>query len=239
MKGQRNVKLNNRGAAMMVAIVIVGILMIFIFSLLLVSYTLYASQSKVPASRRNSEAANSLSQALETEMTRTDAPLDSALWKYVRLNILQESWPYYDPSVDGHGSEAAFRYFNLGYQRINAYKDYLEDSGTEGVLGELSGYPGNVEICMYYELPKGASTTDDPAHLLDKSGTVLTMEIACDTGSQTYVVTNKYLLTQTNDNSRDAKTALLAALTNKEYYNPWNNTVDFTEKWVWEFQSRE
>ena len=45
-------KKRNRGAAMVIAIIVVAVLMIFAFSLLLVSYTLFATQNKKVASKK-------------------------------------------------------------------------------------------------------------------------------------------------------------------------------------------
>ena len=54
-------KKNNKGAAMMLTIIIIAVLVVFTFSLILISYNLYASQNKNLSSDRNAEAANSLS----------------------------------------------------------------------------------------------------------------------------------------------------------------------------------
>ena len=100
----------------MVAVVIIAILMIFAFSLLLVTYTLYASQSKKSASFRNSEAAKTVSRAMQTELEDPDAEMNSAFWKYLRCNIGQsETWPWYEPGTLNHEKEDAFRKFDLDY----------------------------------------------------------------------------------------------------------------------------
>ena len=219
----------------MVAVVIIGVLMIFIFSLLLVSYTLYASQNKKPASRRNSEAANSLSIAMQSELEQVDAYKESALWKYLRCNVLQANWPYYDPTKPGHGQTDAFRYFDLNYQNTDSFKEYLEviGEGDNASFGELNGFPGSVEICMYWELPEGTEETDN---ITDKSGTKLHMEIICETANQTYVVTNHYKLTQTIAQPEEKK--VLNGLETSDF-NPYQNSIDKTEKWEWVLESRE
>ena len=92
---------NNNGTAMIVAIIVIAVVMIFAFSLMLVTYTLYASQSKKVASQRNREAANSLSIALRNELQSEEAYKNSALWKYLRCNIYQSAtWPNYN--IDGY-----------------------------------------------------------------------------------------------------------------------------------------
>ena len=223
---------------MMVAVVIIGILMIFIFSLLLVSYTLYASQNKKPSARKNSEAANSLSLAMQTELEQPEAYNESALWKYLRCNILQTTWPYYEPGTSGHGDKEAFRYFTLNYQRIDEFEVNLEESQS-GMLGELSGFPGNVEVCMYWELPDDVTNVEkaNPSGIEDKTGTKLHMEIICETANQKYVVTNHYVLTQSTDPSSDEKKTL-NKLSSDSNYNPYSTTIKSNEKWVWELESR-
>ena len=68
-----NLTSNNKGASMIVAIIIMGILIVFTFSLMLVAYTLYASQTKNIASMKCSESANTLSQAIEDELSDENA----------------------------------------------------------------------------------------------------------------------------------------------------------------------
>ena len=102
-------KKNNNGAAMMLTIVIIAVLIVFTFSLILISYNLYASQNKNLSSDRNSEAANSLSRALKDELTDENAVYNSNLWKYIRWNIAYKNadddckdWPYYAPNKAKH-----------------------------------------------------------------------------------------------------------------------------------------
>ena len=66
-------KRNNKGATMVVCIMIMAVLIIFTFAVTLAAYTLYASQNKNIASMRCSEAANSLSAALDEELQDPDA----------------------------------------------------------------------------------------------------------------------------------------------------------------------
>ena len=77
----------NKGAALGVSIIIIAVLMIFAFSLILISYNLYASQNKNIASIRNMEAANTLSISLQQEITDENAWDESNLWNYVRFNL--------------------------------------------------------------------------------------------------------------------------------------------------------
>ena len=81
--------LNNKGVTMITAIIIMTILIVFTFALTLIAYTLYAPQNKNVASMRCSEAANTLSAALEEELTYVDddnghcPEIDSNLYRYI------------------------------------------------------------------------------------------------------------------------------------------------------------
>ena len=241
--------------------------MVFVFSLMLVTYTYYASQNKNVASARNSYAANTLSQALETELSVTSDPeASSELWRYLRFNIGQKEWPYYCPEAEfgGHGEEEAFRYFNLNYNYVEKYfsKTQLDDEGNVYKSGDipdsLAGFPGSVKLCIYWRLPEkyeakvlsekrvtGPEPGDDDFTM---SGARLYIEIICETASQTYVVTNEYMLNVLDDydvsseNKRLRKTLETAASddTAKARINPYGLSVsDLDKHWVWEFISRE
>ena len=230
---------------MMLAVVIIGILMVFTFSLLLVSYTLYASQSKKAASLRNAEAATSLSKALETELVENSTTgyipeTESALWKYLRCNIAQgdDDWPYYDPASAGHTEEYAFRYFDVKYGNNTMY----------GVQDGLEGYPANVKLCVYWMPPEGANATAYATGPVSNPANVrLFIEVICETASQSYVVKNEYRLktdtySDTDVQERNRMRAVLGLFTNgQSQYNPKGITTSETNprKWKWEFVGRE
>ena len=212
-------KMNNQGAAMMVVVVIIGILMIFCFSLLLASYTLYASQNKNAASKRNSEAANTLSRALETELTRGDSTeKDSALWKYLRCNLNQNEW-----------KSGEIKYFDMHYNQSSTYFDAENPT--------LEGYPGKIQLAMYWKPPKGQ---ENEQFCSNPNGIRLTIEITCDTASQTYTISNQYLLSavpyDTNDyDDRNLQYRLQQVINNPNYnvYNHNEAQIDTDTKWIW------
>lgn len=234
-------KLNNAGAAMMLTIVLIAVLMVFIFSLILVSYNLYASQNKNLASARNIEAADSLAGAIQEELTSSDASTTSNTWKYLRANIaytpLPSStdnewvyWPYYDPqdSTGNHNKEMAFRYFNV--ERNTA----------------MEGFPAEMTICMYWTLPDGESATDLMADIKNgdiaaRKGICLYVETIASTASQTYKVVDVYRLKihETSDVERIA----LKKIFDNQTYNPANHYAGTDseehivaakkEKWKW------
>jgi len=220
----------NKGMTMIVAIIIIAIVMIFTFSLMLVTYTLYASQNKNIASQKNREAANSLSIAIREELTSDTASDDSWLWKYLRCNLYQnDTWPYYEPSVSGHESEYAYRYFNL---KKNANYD-------------VDGFPGSIQLCIYWCIPEDPDRAEaikvSELSTNDKDGSYLYIEIICESGSQKYTVTDKYKidisgfdLTNPEDLSEQNRLGIMQRSSN---YNPMDLDVDNSEKWRFVFDS--
>ena len=208
-------KKENRGAAMIVAIIVVAILMVFSFSLLLVSYTLYASQNKKVASKKNSEAANTLSVAMRRELTDEEAFVNSDLWIYLRCHLLQDDWTFYEPSLDGHKEAQAVKSFEM-----KANPNYYRDAQGKSTI---DGYPGLIKLKVYWMLPaelykeKKAEGDDELSFLTalslsalrnntitDSTGDItskykmgirLFVEITCESASQSYTVKNEYHLT--------------------------------------------
>ena len=239
---------HNRGAALMVAVIIIGILVVFTFSLLLVSYTLYASQNKKAASVRCSEAANTMSKALEKELTDEDAYLNSDLWNYLRYNLLQaDTWPYYDENGEnGHTAKYAYRYFIVDYNTSDNYlQSYNDHSSPEG-------YPAKVQLCIYWMPPAGYNKNDYLTENLPtlsaglQRDTRLFIEITCESGNQSFTVVNEYklsvsefqmdeiLLKETLQNN--AKLRYSAAGEDQYMYNPHGFTEyhgNYKWKWVW------
>lgn len=233
---KRTVIINNRGSAMMVAVIIIAILMVFTFSLLLVSYTLFASQNKKVASRRNTEAANTLAMVLQEELEDENADENSDLWRYIRCNIGQEdTWPYYD----GTNEDEAFRKFDMKPNHINLYKD----KGYFNKAGEIEGYPGEIELCIYWMPPE--SVTDLSNYNYTHSGIRLFIEINCNTANQNYVTTSEYTLRVSDFSNSTSDIKKKKALTNiakQQTYNPAGITdskIKTDEKWRWHYEGRE
>ena len=230
-KRSRNTSLsNNRGSALFVVIIIIGVLVIFAFSLLLVSYTLYASQNKRAASLRCSEAANTLSEAMKGELEDEEAYSRSWLWVYLRYNLFQNSdktWPYYDPNKAGHTSEYAYRYFNL------------KPNTNYGV----EGFPGEIELCMYWTLPEDSVLEDDElevASIEEKDGAHLYIDVICSSGSQSYTLQDKYRINVTEYTPADADkvAAIEDDFTNKKK-NPLGNNIQTNEDWEFEYEKHK
>ncbi len=232
---KKSIKSSNRGAALMVSVVIIGILMVFVLSLLLVTYTLYASQNKKAASRRNAEAANTFSAALTKELVETGP--GGELWRYLRFNVCTSTWPYYMPGEEGHGEAEAFRYFNVNYNFVRQYFD-VPDEEAQDPLSGLEGFPGKMELCIYWQPPT--------EHELDvsKTGTRLFIEVICETGSQSYVIKNEYSLDAPNyETTQQRMKNALTGYSQIEAYNPLQlgaeDGVILDENWNWHFVGRE
>ena len=230
------IKKNNKGAAMVVTIIIIAVLVVFSFTLILISYNLYASQNKNLASDRNSEAANTLSRALQEELDPANNPTkNSNLWRYLRCNIAYEGgsteenggwvdWPYYEAGVDHHGYEEAKRYFKL-------------DNNSQ-----IEGMPADVSLCIYWELPDDPARIDEqtglpckktPEQVEEKrSGIILYIEINCVTGGQTYQIIDKYEL-EIYDASEDILLQGYIQEADVVRYNPIAHTIDKNEDWHW------
>lgn len=216
MRLRQEIKKNN-GVAMIVCITIIAVLVIFCFSLLLVSYTFYASQNKNTQSDRNAEAAKSLSFALREEIVESSEK--SNLVKYLRYNVQQKSWPFYAPGVDGHGEVEAKRYFKL----------------SKNDKADIKGYPGKIEVCIYWMLPEDMDLDPETweremlSGKLDVNHTRLFVEVECKSGSQSYVTVSEYQLFVYKDHSTFPPTSTVVAV------NPAGNSIDTERIWKWSF----
>ena len=238
----------NQGATMIVAIIVVAVLMVFAFSLILVTYSFYSSQNKKVASKKCSEAANSLSVAMVTELEDDEAYNNSDFWLYLRFNLFQNDWTFYEPKIDEHNASKAVKTFEM-----KANPNYYLDSGESNLVG----YPGLVKLKVYWMLPKkmyddcnndmniigGVDPTKLSAN--DRKDARLFIEITCESASQSYTVTNEYHLTldkyDDNDIEGDKKiiTMFDTVYSENELYNPNNCTIDSIEKWDWVFDKRK
>ncbi len=215
---------------MMVTVIIIAVLVIFTFTLILISYNLYASQNKNLSSRRNAEAANSFSTALEDELTDTAAVMNSSMWQYLRFNIAYKSsdpddlwndWPYYK----GDNEKEAYRYFRL-------------DKNTD-----IEGMPSEVIVCMYWELPAGKTADEvNASNIIEdgtssRSGITLHVETTCTTGSQSYKIVDTYTLSVIKWSEEDNQ--LKSALNTVGQKTTIGHSIDKNEKWVWNHISRK
>jgi len=139
----------------MVALVVSVIVLGFALSLLLTSYSLFSSANKQFSDIRARELAQSAVEELTAELTEVDFDTYAeqlaahetklrdekkySLWFYVRYNMFQNNWPYYDEdeSNTGHGLNAAGKYFDLNADqladdiKVNMYWE-KDDSQRDG-----------------------------------------------------------------------------------------------------------
>ncbi|MBR4515367.1 MAG: hypothetical protein IKO61_10830 [Lachnospiraceae bacterium] len=214
---------SNKGVAMIVCVTIIAILVVFCFSLLLVTYTLYASQNKNLQSDRNAEACKSLSTSIRQELTESSE--ESNLYKYIRYNVLQESWPFYDEGQSDHQKEDAFRYFKL--DKANS--------------ADIGGYPGEIEICMYWKQSdelmsqkvKNESGEVETRMVPATRGTRLFVVVTCRSGSQSYSITTEYRLALSRKNTS------LRTVSEVPDINPFGNSINTKETWKWKYVGSE
>ena len=224
-------KLNNKGAAMVLTVVIILVVMIFVFSLILVSYNLYASQTKNLTSTRNAEAVNTLSNALADELTDGDAYLNSNLWKYIRYNIAYndtsgdwEDWPCYLLQDDGITAVA-------GHDRNYACRYFTVDNNSN-----IEGTPAVTTVCIYWMPPEGMDAVDFATAIAAnpisaKNGLRLIVETTAQTANQVYRVTDIYELS-VNKITDAAKIQELRLEGEVSEFNPVPHTVNYDEDWT-------
>lgn len=222
-------KLNkdNRGSAMIVAIVVSIIVIAFTLSLLLVSYSLFVSNERKVTQTQVKELSKSISLEIGDELTRpsyddSQALLDAInndenakycapdynMWFYVRYNLFQKNWPYYkDETTASHVGADARRYFKLNL--------------TGGDTAAYSAMADDISVCMYWEC-------DD---ISIKEQAVLTVEVTVTKGDQKSTTTSYYELgvSYYSGNMSDK------IENDKEdpAFNPAGNTIDLNERWTW------
>ena len=213
---QGRLKLNDRGVAMMVCITIIAVLMIFCFSLLAVSYSLYSSQNNSMQEEKNSEAAKSLDLALREELT-SGCFKGSSLEKIslYKLTVLPEdtkgeTWPHYDPDLAEHDASYAKRYFTL--------------EKTDGV--SINGFPSRTSVCMWWTLDKAENDENEIVHLF--------VETECVSGSQSYVITSEYELSE-----RSGKPSTYNPASEQREVNPADNRINRKYIWYWKYLGSE
>ncbi|MBR1816893.1 MAG: hypothetical protein IJ763_09360 [Lachnospiraceae bacterium] len=227
IKRIKNSKLynDNRGSAMIVAIVVSIIVIAFTLSLLLVSYSLFTSSSKKITQSQVKELAKSIGLEIGDELTSVNfdssADLlaginnyaDSAfksedynLWYYIRYNLFQTNWPYYaDASTAGHIDLNAYRYFDVNI------------SGGDST--KYAAMADDISVRMYWSV----------GDISEKDETQLTVEVTVKKGDQSYIFTTYYELTVSDYEDVDIATDN----TQNNAFNPNGNSIDLSEKWNW------
>ena len=168
-------KEENRGSAMIVAIVVSMVVVVFCLSLLLVSYALFSSSVRRVTQNQCRELSKTISIEIEKELTTpaytsfdmqkqdvTDGK--NLLWQYLRYNVCQGNWPYYESeSSTDHGEKAAYRYFTL--------------AATGGDTTKYAAMADDISVCIYWE--------NDGRYQISKNDVILCVKVTCMKGEQT------------------------------------------------------
>lgn len=217
-------KEKNRGSAMIVAIVVSMVVVVFCLSLLLVSYALFSSSVRRVTQNQCRELSKTISIELEKELTTpvytsfdmqrqdvTDGK--NLLWQYLRYNICQGNWPYFESeSSTDHGEKSAYRYFTL--------------AATGGDAAKYAAMADDISICIYWE--------NDGSYVESKNDIVLCIKVTCTKGDQAASMLSKY-----NLSCMEYENAESDVDTGDDIVNPSKNEILKSERWSWSFLERE
>jgi hypothetical protein len=237
----RRKRQQNQGVAMIVAMVVGVVLMVFALSLLLISYTLFSSAVRQSSQTKCRELAKSLNRELQLELTTPNYgsyeeqmeainQKENNFWSYLRYNVWQDSWPSYDEeNIDPD----CYRYFTMDASEFDSMVD-------------------SVMVTLYWE--KDTEEADSEAN--EKANTILHVKIEAKKGESAYISEAEYELsvsaypdaeeeeeeTSEEDGNEDGteggasedenQGSTLAGLTDSSI-NPDNNQIDTQEYWVW------
>ena len=212
---------NDSGSAMITALAVIFVIMILSLSLLAGAYSAYRSSVSAASNAQVRAYALSASEKLEeyiagisydsyrTQWNALTNGKDS-IWQYLRYNISQNNWPYYDSKQKGHDEECAYRYFQLTVSSDDVY-----------VISKYNtAVACDTKVLMYYE------NTDE--------GVLLHVDVSCEKNAEKCIVKSTYLLSigQYSDGSGSDHTTLAGI-------NPSGNSIDTASSWTWEFLGRE
>lgn len=175
--GKRTIR-NKQGAALLVAVVIMAVLMVLGLLLLLTAFSLFSTAARQMDSEQCHELALSLSEELQKDI---EVSLEkygdfqelvkggrNPLYVYLRYELWQETnaWPYYNEDELNHNKmENVIRYFKLG--------------GDGGMEESAASLVDSVRVEIYWEAEANAESKSD-------TGLVLTV-ICSKNGSQARV----------------------------------------------------
>lgn len=237
----------NSGSALVVALVIMLMVMMLSLALLLACYSLRMSAVRQRTLEQCKELAQSVSRELTAEITGEaynfedfaavqkvlSGSIDEAkkkdylLWSYLRCNLWQSSWPYYNEDEATHQAAAAYRYFTLEY-----------DSSEVP--------PGEVTVAMYWESEQGnrkrpMMSYGDGTSEAYSAVTPFYIEVTCQIGNQKSTITSEYeLLIETgkegyNGSDQQGQKGVWSPTQG----NPNGNSIFADEKWTFSFIERE
>ena len=231
---------HNQGSALITVLVVVTVLMIIVLSVLSISYEYFMTESTDMYKQKCQDTVQSLSKELRSEIAgakysnyEEQKVSSNELWLYLRENIAQENWPYYQVSDSDwkkySGSNDPYEYDSStwkqasGLQAAKRYFDLLpEDAESEVLKEELP----ITTICLYWE----------PGTYSDRVADIkLHVETTCKMGDYSYTIREVYKL----------KTDTYAGVPVSEQQETVEaNTVPGemiykNQKWEWEYAGEE
>jgi type II secretory pathway pseudopilin PulG len=204
---------------MIVATIVGAVIMVFVLSLLLVSYSLFTTAARKETQLQCQELARSVNQEIRQELMKPDydtyedqlaaVGTENDLWFFLRYNLWQDdAWPYFHEGESGHNKSDSYRYFTI--------------DATDAE--ELGGMADQILITMYWEID-----SEEPAAETDKSFTTLHIKVEAQKGDCAYAMESAYALTVIAYDSAAEDGELEDAGS-----NPFHEVIDKNEKWAWE-----
>ena len=216
-------KNRKRGSALVIAIVVMMVVMMLSLALLLVSFSLFSAANKQQSTEQCKEIAHGVSRELEWEITGKDVNFVTAeemeaamnageapLWSYLRCNLWQDNWPYYNSEETGHSASCAYRYFNL-----------QSDGGADAEI--LDG----VSVKMYWESSRDADKAEQTSFVI---------QVTCEKWKQKSTITTYYDLAIEDGISGYGSGSEQKP---DGACNPEHNTIHTGEKWTFHVTKRE
>jgi len=190
-------KMDNRGSAMITAIVVGVVMAVFCLSLLLVTYTLYAQTAKRNALIQCKYAAGSMADLLEEELKDTSSDLNNKLEGEMRHqkedgsftgtwvaegNSSSEADEVIEYSMDYTGGETALKAYDFDVSfKYTKVGDTASDAGGETI--DYDGQFNDKDDADESEWDEMVGADGASA-----GGYNVTMEVTCSRGDTVYVV---------------------------------------------------
>ncbi len=253
----------NRGSALVTVLVVLMVVMSFVLLLILEAYQYYSMSGAKQYRLKCEELATTASHEISLEITKprfaskeeeAEALADGkhGLWFYLRYNVGQANWPYFDngslaaagsgttefPGMTGlTGStdeKTVSRTFHLSYKIDDAEKNKLAAAGVLGVVSDTidkvdDQIPDDVAVTMYWEPGKAPDV---------RNGSKLHVQVTVRMGSYSYSSTQVYLLT-TRKYPGTLGTETMVTANPATGVNPVGNSIYEDEQWIWNWYGSE
>lgn len=225
-----------KGAALVIAIIIMLLLTMLSLALLTVSYSLHQTAYRQRNMEQCKEIAQGLSKEISAELCSVDentyqtvqevkAALEEEsvypLWSYLRCSLWQSEWAYYNENEPRHQFENACRSYELEYQGLD----------------ENEKVPGAVTVAIYWESERGVSKDETAV-------TPVFIMVTCQIGNQKSTITTEYELSIESSHITVPQDTESEDTDWKLYQpqgscNPRGNYIDLTEAWSFKECLRE